>query len=92
MNKKGLIRAVRERTGLSQQTVEAALDAMLAEITKALAGGGRVWLRDFGTFETRGSPARTGCDPRTLEPIAIPASRRVLFHAGVGLKKGVAGR
>ena len=43
----------------------------------------------FGTFETRRREARTGRDPRTGNPIKIPASNSPAFKAGKALKEAV---
>ena len=59
-------------------------------MTKALASGDKIQIVGFGSFETKERAARTARNPRTLEPVEIPASRTVAFHAGKGLKDAVA--
>jgi integration host factor subunit beta len=50
---------------LYQRDVENIVDAILDEITRALARGDRVELRGFGAFSVKNRPARLGRNPRT---------------------------
>jgi DNA-binding protein HU-beta len=43
----------------------------------------------FGTFTVRERAARTGRDPRTGDPIEIPATKTPAFKAGKALKDAV---
>jgi DNA-binding protein HU-beta len=45
----------------------------------------RVRLPGLGTFEVVETPARTGRNPRTGEPMAIEAKRRLKFRAAAGV-------
>ncbi len=74
---------------LYQRDVEHIVNAILDEITEALARGDRVELRGFGAFSTRARDARTGRNPRTGETIKIAASKTPKFKAGKGLKDAV---
>ena len=64
---------------------------MLDSISSALAGGDKVALTGFGTFEVRERSARQGRNPQTGESIEIAASKAPAFKAGTALKKAVAG-
>ena len=86
MNKNDLIEAVAERTGLAKSDAARAVEALLGTITETLQKGDPVALAGFGTFVAKVRAARTGRNPRTGEPIAIPASRAPAFKAGKGLK------
>ena len=86
MNKSELIAAVAEQSGLTKKDAEAALNATLDTITKAVAEGDKIQLTGFGTFEQRQRNARTGVDPRTGNSIEIPASKVPAFKAGKGFK------
>jgi len=44
----------------------------------------------FGSFEVKSRAARTGRNPKTKEPIKIPASKVPVFKAGKALKDAVA--
>jgi integration host factor subunit beta len=50
---------------LYQRDVEKIVNAILGEITAAMARGDRVELRGFGAFSVKKRPARTGRNPRT---------------------------
>ena len=82
MNKKELVNAVAEKTGLPRTQAAHAVDATLSALTDALNNGEKVQLMGFGTFETKVRPARQGRNPRTGETLDIPASRSVGFKAG----------
>ena len=74
MNKTELIAAVAEKAGLTKKDVEKAVAALLETVKGEVAKKGKVQLIGFGTFEARTSNARTGKNPRTNEPIKIPAA------------------
>ena len=67
-----------------------AVDAVLDEITAALAAGERVTLTGFGTFEAAGRAARTGRNPRTGESLDVAATTVARFHPGATLRARVA--
>lgn len=68
-----------------------AVDAVLGEITAALAAGEKVTIVGFGSFEPVARAARTGRNPRTGEPVPVAAATVPRFHAGAGLKAAVGG-
>lgn len=90
MTKTELIAAVAEKTGLAKKDTEVVVNAALDAITAELAAGNRVQLAGFGTFEARARAARTGTNPKTKEPIEIPASTTVGFKPNKALKEAVA--
>jgi len=66
MIKSELVQKLAERNPhLYQRDVEHIVNAILDEITAALARGDRVELRGFGAFSVKNRPARTGRNPRT---------------------------
>jgi DNA-binding protein HU-beta len=89
MNKGQLKDAVAEAAGLSGADAERALDAVIETITKAVAGGDKVTIVGFGTFEPRERSARTGRNPQTGEEIQIAASTVPGFKAGAAFKDAV---
>lgn len=90
MNKAELINAVAEKAGLSKKDTELAVGAVIDVITAALKKGDKVQLVGFGSFEVKSRAARTGRNPKTKEPIKIPASKVPVFKAGKALKDAVA--
>ena len=91
MNKNDLIAAVADAAGLQKGDAGKAVDAVFDTITGALKGGDEVRLVGFGTFQVTERAASEGRNPRTGEPIKIPASKQPKFKAGKGLKDAVNG-
>ena len=89
MNKADLINAVAEKTGLSKKDSESAVAAVVDVITESLVQGDKVQLVGFGSFEVKQRAARLGRNPKTKEPIEIPASKVPVFKAGKLLKDTV---
>ena len=52
--------------------------------------GDKVQLVGFGGFETKHREAHMGRNPRTKEPVEIPATTVPVFKAGKALKDKVA--
>ena len=90
MNKTELINAIATGSGLSKKDSEKALAATVDAITKALIAGDKVQLVGFGIFDVKNRAARMGRNPKTKEPISIPATRTPQFKAGKSLKDAVA--
>lgn len=93
MTKKELVKAVAEKTGLTQKDAEAAIKAQAEVIAEALAtgraNGETVAIPGFGTFKTSYTQSRPGVNPATREEIDIPASYRVVFRASKVLKNTI---
>ena len=88
MNKSELIAKIAE-AGLSKKDAGVALDAAIAAIGDALAGGDTVQLIGFGTFSVKQRAAREGRNPRTGEVVKIAAATVPSFKAGKALKDKV---
>ena len=82
MNKSELINAIAEKSGLSKVDSKKALDATLETIAEEVKAGGNVVLVGFGTFSVSERSARKGINPRTKQPIDIPAKKTAKFKAG----------
>ncbi len=89
MNKSELAAHVAEATGLSKNDAAAAVDAVIGGITESLSKGENVSLIGFGTFAVSDRAARTARNPRTREPIEIPAGKVARFKVGKSLKDAV---
>lgn len=89
MNKADVIDAVAESADISKAAASRAVDAVLEVIAKSLSNGDQVTLIGFGTFSVRDRAARSGRNPRTGEPLQIPASKLPAFKAGKALKDAV---
>ena len=75
--------------GLTKKQSQEAAEAVFGFIAQTLAGGDRVQVAGFGTFQVTHRAARKGLNPKTKESIDIPASNNVKFKAGKQLKEGV---
>jgi DNA-binding protein HU-beta len=85
MTKSELIQSVARETGLPQSQASKVVNAVFDTIASNLQRGEEVRLTGFGTFRMLETKERPGRNPRTGEPITIPAGRRVGFTAGSGL-------
>lgn len=89
MNKTELVNAVSAATGFTKKDAEKTVTAVIDSITDALSKGEKVQLVGFGTFEVRNRAAKQGHNPRTGDPMTIPASKLPAFKAGKALKDAV---
>ena len=71
---------------LYQRDVENIVNAILNEVTQALARGDRVELRGFGAFSVKSRPARTGRNPRTGESVHVAPKHVPFFKTGKELR------
>ena len=67
MTKADLINVVAQKAGFTKKDSEIAVSAVLEAVTEALAGGDKVSLVGFGTFEVKNRAERKGINPRTKE-------------------------
>ncbi|MEG0026425.1 MAG: HU family DNA-binding protein [Bacilli bacterium] len=86
MTKVELINFIAEQTGLTKADATRALDATMAGVSKGLKEEGSVKLTGFCTFTAKDKEAKVGRNPRTGEPVQIPARVAVTIKAGSKLK------
>lgn len=89
MNKTDLVNVVAEKAGLSKKAAEQTIGVVFEAITEGLVKEGKVQLVGFGSFEVKQRSARMGRNPKTKEPIQIPASKAPVFKPGKALKDSV---
>ena len=89
MTKSDLIERLAGKAVLPRPRAEELLDFLLNDVTEALKKGEKVNISGFGTFTVSNRKARTGRNPKTGEPIEIPASRSAKFKAGKTLKEAL---
>ena len=82
MNKTELINAIAEESGLSKVDSKKALNGFLTAVSKELKNGGKITLVGHGTYQIVEKAARKGINPKTKEPIQIPAKKSVKFKPG----------
>ena len=91
MTKQQLIERVAVAAGQSKTDVERMYEALIEQVSGALAAGEKVEMRGIGIFEAKETKARTGRNPSTGESIEIPAGRKAAFRPGKELKDRVSG-
>ena len=74
MNKAELVNAVADKSGQSAAAVGSVLAAFEEVVTSTVAGGGKVQLAGFLSFEQAHRAARTGRNPATGAEIQIAAA------------------
>ena len=89
MNKKELVVATAEASGMPKKCVEKVLKAITDTVIAEVAKKGKVQLIGFGTFEARARAARTGMNPQTKKPIKIAAATVPAFKPGKAFKEAV---
>lgn len=86
MNKGELIKAMAEKAGFTNKDAAIAYEALVETITDALKSGDKVQLVGFGTFEVKNVAAKTGINPQTKAPVAIPACKKPVMKFGKAYK------
>jgi DNA-binding protein HU-beta len=91
MNRDDVIKSVAEQMQTTQADASEAVKAIFDSITESLKQGDPVKLVGFGSFKAVPRTARQGRNPRTGEPLSIPAATIVSFKAGKELRDAVNG-
>jgi integration host factor alpha subunit len=86
MTKAELVDSLASKASLPRPRAEEIVNVFLDDVTEALRRGEKVNISGFGTFTVSDRKARTGRNPKTGEPIDIPASRSAKFKPGKNLK------
>lgn len=89
MNKAEFISALSEKSGFSKADAKKAVDAFAQVVLDELKDGGKISLLGFGSFSVVEKAARNGVNPKTKQPIEIPARKSVKFKAGAELNEAV---
>lgn len=86
MTKKQLIDCIAKESDLTKKEITQTVDQLFAAIEASLNDGEAVQISGFGTFCVKEKAAYVGRNPKTNEPVNIPASKRATFSAGKALK------
>ncbi|MEC9095783.1 MAG: HU family DNA-binding protein [Planctomycetota bacterium] len=87
--KKDIVKTIAEETGLTQQSAKELVQRTLDSIVQMLADHGRIELRNFGVFECKERKARVGRNPKTGDPVDVPAKFVVTFKPGKEMDKRI---
>ncbi|HXG66067.1 MAG TPA: HU family DNA-binding protein [Blastocatellia bacterium] len=86
MTKAELVEEVARAAELNKRDAEVIVETVFDSIIRALHQGEKVELRGFGSFRTRERGPRRGRNPKTGEPVDVPAKRVPYFKPGKELK------
>lgn len=87
MTKAELVEEVARAAELNKRDAEVIVETVFGSIIGALHQGEKVELRGFGSFRTRERGPRRGRNPKTGEPVDVPAKRVPYFKPGKELKE-----
>lgn len=82
-------RVAMRQSQLSQKDVELAVKTMLEEMSQALATGGRIEIRGFGSFSLHYRAPRLGRNPKTGEAVDLTGKYVPHFKPGKELRDRV---
>ncbi len=89
MNKQALVELVHEKIGGTKVQAEEIVNAMFDAIVNTLKKGGEVSIAGIGIFSVKDRAARMARNPKTGEPVHVPATRVPKFRAAKALKEAV---
>src|SRR5260221_8650366 len=91
MTKSELIDAIGAGGELTKARAEQVVGCVFDVMTEALQRGEGIEIRGFGSFTVRPYKPYSGRNPRTGEPVDVPAKRLPFFKVGKELKELVNG-
>ncbi len=86
MIKADLTNKIAKELNLSKQEAEEGVNLFFETIKGAIQRGEEIELRGFGSFRYRERAARIGRNPRTGEPVQVPAKKVLYFKPSKLLK------
>lgn len=90
MTKSELIESLSKRQSqLAYKDVELAVKTMLEYMAQTLSSGERIEIRGFGSFALHYRPPRVGRNPKSGEPVSLPAKYVPHFKPGKQLRERV---
>jgi integration host factor subunit beta len=87
MTKAELVEEVARAAELNKRDAEVIVETVFDSIISTLHRGEKVELRGFGSFRTRERGPRRGRNPKTGQPVDVPAKRVPYFKPGKELKE-----
>ena len=89
MTRKEILTIITTRSGLPRKRAKKAVDIFFLALRDAIVDGERIEIRGFGTFKVKERKARTARNPRTGEPVPLPARRVPVFKVSKELKNRI---
>lgn len=87
MTKAELVEEVARNVELPKKHAEDIVSTVFESIVSSLQRGDKVELRGFGSFRIRERSERMGRNPKTGEPVPVPAKRIPYFKPGKQLRE-----
>jgi len=91
MNKTDLINEVADVISMTKNDSNTVITAVLDTIIEGLVNDGKVSLSGLGTFTIKERDARIARNPKTGEPVDVPAKKVVKFKASSLLNDDING-
>ena len=89
MKKSELEKELASKFNLQSQQSERILNTIIEHMTKVLQGGGRIEIRGFGSFFTKGYKTYKGRNPRTGDEVTVPSKKLPHFRPSKELLKKI---
>ena len=90
MTKSELIEVLaRRQSQLAYKDVELAVKTIIEHMSSTLSGGERIEIRGFGSFSLHYRPPRVGRNPKSGEPVSLPAKYVPHFKPGKQMRERV---
>lgn len=92
MTKKEIVKDIADKVGLTQLACKEIVQMVFDAIVQTLVDSEdhRIELRNFGVFEVKRRKARRARNPRTGDPVDVPARSVVIFKPGKKMEELVA--
>jgi integration host factor subunit beta len=87
LTKSELIEAISARGEITKARAETVVNCVFDAMTEALQRGDGIEIRGFGSFTVRPYKPYDGRNPRTGQPVPVPAKRLPFFKVGKELKE-----
>ena len=91
MNKSELVEALADEMDLTYKKSEEIVNIVFDSMSEALADGGRIEIRGFGSFVVKDYKAYMGRNPKTGEVIRVRPKKLPFFKVGKELRERVNG-
>lgn len=86
MTKSELSKKLAEKVGMNKSEAVTCVDEVFATIRETIESGEDVHIYGFGTLKLKLTAAKTGRNPKTGEPVQIPARRKVAYKMAKDFK------
>lgn len=87
MKTSDIVAIVAEKTGTTQAEAKKVIDTFFDTVVEVTAAGESVSIHGVGKFTVSNRSARSGVNPKTREPIHVPAKKVLVFRSSPAIKK-----